>query len=434
MGIENLSKTNKVLAFLFGLFMATDVIYLFGFGSTLFIIPEVYSVILFVYLLATKQINFSRIRSVVGNSFRFFLVYIAFSGFAALANFLSVSLMYRYIVGIIMLIISLTALANMVSMFDYKPYVINGIELGLILNFFFVIAEYVVWRTTRSSYTFLYNLFPQSGFSMHVYNFGAEGLFLEPSHMIHFIASVLPLWIVYKYRMSFKGIMVLIAALYAVAMSGAGTSMVVWASLLVLILFQKKGWRYVRMRSFIAFCVILLALLIVFGFFSGSPPVSNFIKTITKYLNQAFTGSSIADSSNTERYNSMTTAASMILQYPIGCGWNMVHTLLEERTSLAVATAFSDIIEMTLELGVGVLFYIWFVISSIVSLFKIGTDEARGTAVALIAIFIMQCMADYAFNPCMMMVFGFARSIMLEERERLEGNEGLHSRVQVYNR
>ncbi len=420
---------NKTLGFLFGLFMATDAIYLFGFGSTLFTISEIYSVVLFVYLFATKQIDFGRIRTGVGNSFRFLLVYVVFSGLTAFASFLSVSLMYRYLVGIIVLIISLTALADMITLFEYKDYIINGIEMGLLLNFIFSVIEYIVWNTTRSPFTLLYSLFPQPNFHMNVYNFGAEGLFLEPSHMIHYIASVFPLWIVYRYRFSFKYLALLIIGLYPVAMSGSGTSMVVWMGLLLLLLATKRKWRYVSRGSFFAFCMIAIVLVIVFAFFHESSAINGFIRTIEQYLDQAFTGSRVTDSSNAERFKSMTTAISMAYKYPIGCGWNMAHTLLEQYADLNIATAFNDIIEMTLELGVGVLFYIWFILDSIISLFKIGRKDAKGVAVAMIAIFVMQCMADYAFNPCMMMVFGFARSIIFEARERIEDDEDMLSRV-----
>lgn len=424
---KNSLKLNIVLSFLFGLFMATDVIYLFNIGSSYFTISEVYSTALLFFLLFTNRIDFKNKTYDCGKSFRVMLLYILFSSVMAFATFTSTSLMYRYFVGIISLAISLTAMINMMTLFEYRSFVINGLEAGIILNFVFSMIEYYSWNAMGVPFTTLYDIFPQPSFHMNEYNFSAEGLFLEPSHMIHFIAAVFPIWICCKFSFSVKSILFLVATLFPVSLSGAGTSMAVWGSLAIIIVTKMKDVRMARLSTVAKMIILTTFLIILLLYFADSTIMRNVRETLDNYLTQAFEGSNVRDSSNTERYMSMSTAAALIPQYPLGCGWNMVHTLLEESTNLPVATAFNDIIEMTLELGIGILLYIWFIFNTIRLLLKIKTDEAMGVAIALIAIFTMQCLADNAFNPCMMMIFGFARCVIIKNGESSNDNETVHN-------
>ena len=90
----------------------------------------------------------------------------------------------------------------------------------------------------------------------------------------------------------------------------------------------------------------------------------------------------------------------------IGCGWNMVGTLFDFHGSKTVA-AFSDVLEMTLELGiVGVFVYAISIISLILRLLRKKSDYSIALAVSVAMIFAIQIGTDYAFNSCIMLLFG----------------------------
>ena len=105
MVVEELRNNHKSLpAFLMailGLSLAGNIIYLFTVGSTHFTVAEVYSVFLFLYLLATKRIDWHNVAVVTGIEFQLFCVMIILSGLFAFITFMNVALLYRYAVGVV---------------------------------------------------------------------------------------------------------------------------------------------------------------------------------------------------------------------------------------------------------------------------------------------------------------------------------------------
>ena len=90
-----------LLMTILGLSLAGNIVYLFTVGSTHFTVAEIYSVLLFLYLIATKRIDWYRIASVIGIEFQLLCVIIIMSGIFAFITFMNVGLIYRYVVGII---------------------------------------------------------------------------------------------------------------------------------------------------------------------------------------------------------------------------------------------------------------------------------------------------------------------------------------------
>lgn len=398
---------NELLAFLMmilGLFLAGNVIYVFTFGSTHFTIAETYSVLLFIYLLATKRINWRNIMSTIGIEFQLFCVMIVVSGLFALVTFMNVSLLYRYMVGVVSFIICCTTLIDVISLFEYRQYFAKGCAIGITINAVICVIQYVFYQK-NISFTFLYDLFHQDSFHLNVYNFCAQGLFLEPSHMNQFLASITTVFIgiVGLKRLNDKTILILI--LTCCALSTSGTAAVVLVGLVLYMIIKRPFGRYVSKKGFVFFSILIVSGLVIYVFFSNSPMLDDIAKNIGEYIKLASEGSNISDSSNVERVQSMKAAMSLVPQNPFGCGWNMVHTLLQERTNLGTASAFSDMLEMVLEVGVvGVGFYIASVSKNIVACLKIKSSESIGIAVALVCVLIMETLADYAINPCIMSV------------------------------
>lgn len=392
---------------LFGLFVGSDIVYVFTIGSTNILLSEVYSVFLFFILLLDKKVNLRMLNLYLPISAKTLGFLIIFSAVPAFITFLSVSSMYRYIVGLIALIFSLCALFSTIILYDGRRYIVIGLEMALIINAVFSVIQFIVFNRGET-FILLYNMFPQASFHLSVYNFGAEGMFLEPSHLNQFIATVLPVWLVFRLKASPYSIFVLFAVIITTAMTTSGTSVVVYVGLIMyaLICFlRKENKRYIKRKTFYLMSFVICAGILIIIILLQK---TDLISTFQHFINLAFEGSNIADESNIERTTSMQAALALIPKNLLGCGWNMVHTLLEQNTNLNVATAFSDIIEMTLELGIlGITVYVLFIYKLIKRCLLSKETEGIGLAVSVVSIFVMQLLADYAFCPVMFMVFGW---------------------------
>ena len=407
---ENIQVKSRLSAFLMtilGFTLAGNVVYVFSFGSTPFTISEVYSVALFVYLILTRKVDWTNVFHTMGLAFKLFCVVIAFSGLLAFITFLNISLMYRFMVGVISFCICLTTLIDVITLFDYRISFAKGCMAGIVVDGVLCVIQYVFYQANMP-FTFLYDLFPQDSFHLNVYNFCAQGLFLEPSHMNQFLATIVPICIGFMGIKTFKNKLFLAIVLMCCALSTSSTAAVVLVGLLLLVLIEKPFSRYVSKNGFALVCFLVLIAIIIAIFFSDSPVLTGITNNVSRYIKLAAEGSNIGDSSNTERVQSMQAAFRLIPQNPLGCGWNMVHTLLQQKTNLGTASAFSDMLEMVLEIGVlGVGLYVISACKSIVACLRLKNHEATGVAVAMVCILIIETLADYAINPCIMSVLAF---------------------------
>ena len=404
---NELIENNMFLSFLtmvLGLTLSSNIIYVFSFGSTHFTVSEVYSVLLFIYLVTIKRVNWQNIFQTVDFAFKMFCILIAFSGAFAFITFFSISLLYRFIVGIISFGICLTTMVDVISLFDYRRFLARGCIIGIIINCLFCIAQYIAYQM-NIPFTLLYDMFKQASFHQNIYNFCAQGLFLEPSHMNQYLASVVPICIGFIGMTKIKNKLFLIFVLAFCALSTSGTAAVVAVGLLLLLMLDRPFSRYVNKSSFV-FVVVLVFLFIIIGtFFSDSTLIVSISDNVRHYIKLSIEGSNIGDSSNAERVQSMKEAIKLIPQNPLGCGWNMVHTLLQQKTDLGTASAFSDMLEMTLEIGVlGVSLYVISACNSIFACLRIREYDSQGVAVAIVCVLIMEILADYAINPCIMSI------------------------------
>ena len=393
-------------ALLLGLSLGTNVMYLFTIGSTHFVVSEIFSAVLFVIFLLLKRIDINRIYRTLQPSFVLFCLWILFSAICAYATFLSANMMYRYVVGVIAFLISCTTLIDTIVLFPYRRKIAAGIGGAVLANGCICVLQYIAYHSGRD-FDILYRLFPQSNFHLNVYNFTAQGLFLEPSHMNQFLASTVAIWLGLCWKEKVNNWLVLILALICCILSTSGTSMVALVGIGVFSLVSTPIHRRVRKRTVIVF---LTAMVLVLGFImyaNKSNDMQELLSNVGTYITLAFEGSNVTDESNAPRLLAMTETLKLIPQNPLGCGWNMVHTLLEQSTILVTASAFSDIIELVLELGVvGAGFYVFLYLKLMFSCWRIRSREALGTMTALLCTLTVAFLADYAINPCIMMVLG----------------------------
>lgn len=400
----SIDKISSFLMFLLGVSLGTNVIYLFTIGSTHFILSEVLSVIIFVYVMVTKQLKIKQLMNVIMPEFKLFFFLIIISSIFAFFAFMNLSYMYRYVVGLISFLICCTSLIDMIVLMDFRSFFIKGCIVAIVLN---ILISFVQWACYYFNIPFLvlYDLFPQESFHLNVYNVSVQGLFLEPSHMNQFLGSIFILclgflsWEKWKYYLIFLGVIVISM------MSTSGTSMVTVFGIMLFLLFNIKFKKTIKKRTLKILFFLFVTILGVLLFYMFDSRFQEFVSSITETFSIAMKGSNLVDNSNIERTNSMRVALELIPQYPFGCGWNMVHTLLQQKTSLIVATAFSEILEMTLELGIiGTIVYLSMFIRIIFCCFFDHTI-GRSIAISMICVLTMQLLGDYAINPCIMCIF-----------------------------
>ena len=131
-----------------------------------------------------------------------------------------------------------------------------------------------------------------------------------------------------------------------------------------------------------------------------------FSSEISNILDKILTGANITDKENAGRLNSILSVLSQWNALIIGCGWNLTSNLIEA-ANLNIVAAFSDIVEMSVETGIiGGLIYIYSVLAMAWRLWKIRENYSRALSISLLMILALQIGTDYAFNPCIMLVFG----------------------------
>ena len=126
-------------------------------------------------------------------------------------------------------------------------------------------------------------------------------MFLEPSHLNQFIATVLPVWLVFILKASPYSIFVLFAVIITTAMTTSGTSVVVYVGLIMyaLICFlRKENKRYIKRKTFYLMSFVICAGILIIIILLQK---TDLISTFQHFINLAFEGSNIADESNIER-------------------------------------------------------------------------------------------------------------------------------------
>lgn len=410
------------LAFLLGLFSATNIAYVYTVGNTHILVSEAYSVALLFVMIFYKRIKPASIVHTVPGGMKAFLGIIIFSAVPAVINFYDqAGVLTRYVVGVIYLCILLTIIIDVMCLFDFRRYIIYGIEMGIIINVILCIIQYIVYRS-GIVFDILYKAFPQGAFHLSVYNFGAQGLFLEPSHLIWFLGMVLPIILVWVKKDSIRRVYLAMIIIVAV-LSAAGTALILLLALALYFTFKidvKKSLRaQVKISTILTsyFLVAALLILLLSGVLDGV------FSTMMSYWKVVVSGSNIMNSENADRLISIQNVSKLLLKFPLGCGWNMAPTVIGQNTDLTTAAAFSDLLETTLELSiVGITVYVVSMVSIVLRLFATKSKEAIGYAIAIIDILVMQTMADCSFNSAMFIVFGLAISYLYSLKMRQDLN------------
>lgn len=402
MDCENMvvKNSDKFIAFLLGLSIFEGVSMFFSVGSTVFTFSEILSPLIFVGLCILKLYKLGSFIKNIPLGFKIFFIMILLSIVSGIAAFASGDAVIRYLVGLIYLFIVFTMAANVFMLNHAKKWIINGLFVGFLANIVFSLICCLSFN--KGTVITLSNMFDREGFFVPVHRFRSQGFFLEPSHFIRYVASVFLILISAQRIKSVFVKFALVIATIAVSLLSTSGSVVIMACGLVLYILIRKKSKIITPATLLTLFIVIIAICVFFTFNLGEQ------WNLGELTEGIFSGADIKDEGNVDRYESMVLSLGYLDDMLLGCGWNLVGSLFEQNHSGTVS-AFSDILEMTLELGIfGIIFYIWSVMSLVLKLIRRKNNYSISLAVSLLIIFALQIGTDYAFNTCIMFVFGLA--------------------------
>ena len=396
---------DKFLAVLLGIGVSEGITVLFYIGNKPFSFVEVLSPLMTIYFCMRDRYALSKFIHRVPIGFKLFFLVIVASIIPGMIYFMSLFVLWRYLVGLIALVISLTAAFNAFMLNEQRQYIFRGIFVGFMLNIVFSLICFVGFQ--RGVVISLGEFIDRDSFYIPKYSFRAQGFFLEPSHFIRYVGSVVLLVIspirikssIIKYVIIFTTIAVL-----GLSLSGSVVIVIVGVVLYCFVTMQNK--REIRPRD------IGLLALFVGGLFAFSSEISATIDRI-------MTGANITDEENAGRLGAILSVLSQWDAMIMGCGWNLTANLIES-ANLNISAAFSDIVEMTAETGIiGGLLYVCSVLALAWRLWKVRGNYSYALSISLLMILALQIGTDYAINPCIMLVFGLCFAENSEKRTKM---------------
>lgn len=411
--ISGESRSDKVFAFLLGLSVSEGITSVFSFGSTLFTLSEVLSLILFVFLcLKDKKMIASFIRC-VPLGFKVFFIAVVGSIVPGLVYFMSVDIIYRYCVGVIYLLIVLTTAINAFMLRKSKDTIIKGLYVGLICNMLYTVLCYIAFQ--NDILITLEYAIPRAGFYAPTDSFRSQGFFLEPSHFVRYVGTVGLIVIAsIEIRHSLFKYVLVLASIIALVFSYSGSLVILAIGFLIYWIGTRDPINKGRVR--LGTLVVIFIVLIV-SIVAMSGIGINKYYDVEGVFDRIMNGADITDEGNAERFESMQT----ILENPglpilLGCGWNLTGTYIQVE-NLGITAAFSDILELLLETGVvGLVLYVGSLLSMGFALWKMRGRYSRALSVSLLVILALQIGTDYALNTCIMLVFGLSIGQLVDRR------------------
>lgn len=431
----------RVVMFLFGLSLSTNVIYAFTVGNTCVYVGYIIALALCGYLFVADRKRGSVKLDLIDRSTW------AFAAVACLSLFLS--LIYS-VSGQLPLETPLVALRGLVVLFcglavyyavarlsEYARYLVLGLALGVVVNGFVSALQMAAFES--GSYFTLYNLFPQDSFSIsadwsiwgalpdgadRITSFRSQGLFLEASHLMVFLVCVAPIaFVVLQSTVARVGILAATVFCCITAFSPNVLFMLVECALLLLVSpikdgFEehkvRRGWIFVTLATLFAFiCVVALHSDLVI---SGIESVMNAIADLNVLTS--------TDEGTMDRWESMLRAFSVCLHYPLGTGWNTESLVLSHAYGSDEVASHSYVIRLLLEMGiVGLVTYIALVLRhSIPLLSRHSSIEEFAIGLSVVFLFVCQTTNGITFVPWAWALLGLSSvAIKAAEKRRQNG-------------
>ncbi len=391
-------KIESIFAFILGLCVCEGVSMPFSVGSTAFTFGEILSPLILICLLFNKNNTFLSFFRKVPVGFKLFFLMILFSVVPGTIMY-GLGASYRFAVGLVYFFMVLSVAVNVYLLKDHKKYLFMGLAIGFGLNIALSLICYFSFRA--GTVISLEQFIPRENFFTPTLTFRSQGLFLEPSHFVRFVSSVfLVLMANVSFKNSFLKFVFVAVTFFVILQSFSGSVVIFLLGILFYSMLKKNDTKKpLTASSFLVFLSIVIIAIILFT-------TSDIAANLQMIFGRIFSGANLADEGNELRFESMKAAFDNIYIAIIGCGWNLIGTFFESE-NLGIVSAFSDILEMTMELGfIGIAAYICSIISLALKLLKKGNANAIALGCSLLVIIALQTGTDYAFNTVIMLIFG----------------------------
>lgn len=436
---------SKILAIILGLSVSTGVVYIFTFGNTPVYIGYCVSAAIVAFFMMRYPKDLSQTIGDIDDSV------LAFCGLAALslipslacclAGKLSIDASLTVIKGLVVLFSGVVVYLVAVLMRRQRKAVVSGVALGIIVN---IVFSMLAQRAYDSGSVFsLVTLFPQNAFvvplkwgvpepagSDAIYSFRAQGLFLEPSHLMVFLVAWCFACLAFL-KHSVAKVVLLIGGVYlSVQASSPNIVLLVLEMILTALLGHRRrpaGLHLVRVRKKLSHATLILVILLIFiGVFvvmSFSDEISN---TFAIFLASASDINPLgtADTGTAGRFSAMLSTMSVLLNYPFGSGWNTESVTLMAHFGGSVHASHSFALRLLLELGpLGLFFYCWLIWRHAKGAFR-ASAKGRIVAIAVVCMAIAQFMNGITLLPYVWLLLGLAKGIELDEKRFDSGDGG----------
>lgn len=427
----------RVLAFLLGLSVSTGVVYGFIIGNTPVYIGYCMAMLIFVGLLILCPHGLNDAIAVIDESVLGFGGVAALSLlpslFYALVGDLEIEAPLTVIKGLIVLFAGIVIYVVAVYLRKERKAVIAGLAVGIIINFLFSLLAQAAFEA--GSVFSLISFFPQDAFvvslqwgvpepagSHAIYTFRAQGLFLEPSHLMVFLVAWGLLCVVTAKRIILKAALIIGVAYMSVQAFSPNVAVLILEAILFFLvgrlprsqLPRSARKRKVSHTAVLATIVVIFALIICIMLFTDS--IVGAFGSIAASIADLNIASS-ADTGTLERFESMLTTLSILPNYPLGSGWNTESVVLTTHFGSSSFASHSFALRLLLESGLlGLGAYCWIIWRHANGVYHVS-EQGRFMATAIICMAIAQFINGTTLLPYVWLLLGLARGITEERAE-----------------
>lgn len=396
-----MEKVKRLLAFLQGLAICNNVLYIFNYNTFYLNISCLISLISLIYIFIMERKKISIYLKKIDMFFYLFLFCCLLSIVPMFFYFNNdFSLTNAFFNGMPSLVLIFIQYFTIIALYDCKKNMLYGILLGFIINILYSTLQYIFFQ--MNSVITLYNLFSNPAFQVpgnyfvlnstdkfmsafKIYTFRAQGLFLETSYFLTFIIGSI-LLVINLIKNKILKLVIILITIWLCTISESGNLIILFLVLFlyfILTFFINKK-QYFNRKTLLFIPLLLLTCCLVICYIGND---SNIINNISDSLFSA----DISSAGNKERFISIKRGIDLILKYPFGVGYNMSSIIYEmEYGNEYTSAIFSTLLANELELGlVGNMIYVIFSIKIIIS--SLRKKDKLSIALGLSALGLFLC-------------------------------------------
>ena len=432
----------SVLAMLLGLSVSTGVVYVAQIGNTPVYIGYAVGIIALLVLAFKSPAEVIHSVEKIDRSVAVFCAVVAFSivpcALYCIAGGLPESALETVLKGFVVLFSGVVVYIVSIALRRYVKLMIAGVSVGLFLNVIFSLIQQRAF--SLGSYFSLYEYFPQEAFVLPaqwgvnmpmgahaIYSFRAQGLFLEPSHMmVFFVAWALIAFVATKGVIP-KGILAL-GVLYCSIQSFSPNLLFILLEVVSLLVITRSAYGTTtkcapflekRLHHASVLSVVVVFAFAVIGLVIFGQSISGAIQQMLSTLGD-LDPSTTMDTGTLDRMSAMTSSLSLVLQYPFGGGWNTESIILTSAFGTESFASHSLAIRLLLEVGfVGFAAYLWVMVRHSAAAFR-SSDGLLAIAVclAVVGLAVAQCLNGTTLLPYVWLLLGVAKAMDISVKEK----------------